>query len=350
MKTNKKTTLLFLIGLSSISSYSLAQNYSFRFPVEGVNSSLEIGTGSSDENEEPVNEVDIACYDSSNIGKIGNMTGCNDMLIVNNDMLHSAGGAKGYTTGTTPGNETFAINHIESGRNFTFENSEDNIFTGQVTTLNQLFAGTNFNGDINYWDTSNVKDMSILFTQTPFNQPLDNWDTSNVTNMTVMFYSSPFNYPIGNWNVSNVTNMASMFHYSSFNQPLANWDVSNVTTTNYMFTSSPFNQPIGNWDISKVNNISGMFRDTPFNHSIKDWNTSNVNAMLLTFAESSFNNDISTWDTSSVNDMYGMFQDASNFNQNLSTWCVNNITLKPDNFDVGASSWILPQPQWGTCP
>jgi len=29
---------------------------------------------------------------------------------------------------------------------------------------------------------------------------------------------------------------------------------------------------------------------------------------------------------------------------------VSNITSKPSNFDIGATSWVLPRPVWGTCP
>jgi len=45
-----------------------------------------------------------------------------------------------------------------------------------------------------------------------------------------------------------------------------------------------------------------------------------------------------------------MFQNAPIFNQDLSGWCVINIPTTPINFDVGASSWVLPKPVWGTCP
>jgi len=45
-----------------------------------------------------------------------------------------------------------------------------------------------------------------------------------------------------------------------------------------------------------------------------------------------------------------MFQDATAFNQNLSGWCVSNITSRPIYFDTDATSWVLARPVWGTCP
>ena len=41
---------------------------------------------------------------------------------------------------------------------------------------------------------------------------------------------------------------------------------------------------------------------------------------------SSFNGDISSWDVSSVTSMNGMFTYASSFNGDLSSWDVSNVT------------------------
>jgi surface protein len=63
-----------------------------------------------------------------------------------------------------------------------------------------------------------------------------------------------------------------------------------------------------------------------------------------------FNQDISGWDVVNVTNMAFMFQFASSFNQDLSSWCVTNIPSLPTNFDLNATSWVLPKPIWGTCP
>jgi hypothetical protein len=62
-----------------------------------------------------------------------------------------------------------------------------------------------------------------------------------------------------------------------------------------------------------------------------------------------FNQDIGNWDVSNVVNMDAMFQQAETFNQDLSEWCVIKIPTKPVDFDTGALSWVLPQPNWGTC-
>jgi hypothetical protein len=47
--------------------------------------------------------------------------------------------------------------------------------------------------------------------------------------------------------------------------------------------------------------------------------------------------------------MRQMFNDARSFNQDLSGWCVLNITSKPHKFDR-YTAWTAARPVWGTCP
>ena len=111
-------------------------------------------------------------------------------------------------------------------------------------------------------------------------------------------------------------------------EPLVTTCTSNVTRMTRMFLEvDDFNQDIGSWDVSSVTKMDLMF-----------------------YEAESFNQDIGSWDVSSVTDLTFMFQDAESFNQNLSGWCVSHIASKPTAFDVGATSWVLPRPVWGTCP
>jgi hypothetical protein len=48
--------------------------------------------------------------------------------------------------------------------------------------------------------------------------------------------------------------------------------------------------------------------------------------------------------------LMGMFAQATDFNQDLSGWCVTNFTSEPDGFSFNSSLTEANKPVWGTCP
>jgi surface protein len=259
--------------------------------------------------------------------------------------------------------------------------------TSKVTNMGRMFLDAAiFNQDIGSWDTGNVTIMTAMFQDaSAFNQDLSNWNTTNVTNMTDMFldaaafnngdpagtYNTPltwdtskvttmthmfenadnFNQNIGTWNTSNVTSMRDMFYSArDFDQDLDQWDTGKVTDMNRMFGFINFNGNISTWDTSSVTDMGQMFEENPvFNQPIGNWDVSSVTNMDEMFQDASaFNQDISNWNTGSVSEMGEMFENAVSFNQDLSGWNVNAIPTAPFQFDLGASSWALPRPVWGT--
>jgi hypothetical protein len=103
----------------------------------------------------------------------------------------------------------------------------------------------------------------------------------------------------------------------------------------FMFDGAEFfTSPLYLWDVLKVTNMDYMFRNaTRFNSPLG--RTGGVG-----------------WKVNNVTSMVGMFLGATYYNQNLSSWCVTNISTKPSLFDQGATGWVLPnsRPVWGTCP
>ena len=214
---------------------------------------------------------------------------------------------------------------------------------GVYPTLEQCYM--KFNGNITGWDTSSATDMSGMFRGCLlFNQDIGSWNTNSLTNTVAMFEDArAFDYSIdtdsvnGYWNVSSVTNMDGMFNNAKeFNQDLNNWDTSSVTDMDYMFRGrEPSNR-------------------NEFNGNISSWDTSSVTTMVRMFAFSKFNQDIGSWDTSNVTGsgatgMYGMFLNNIVFDQDISGWCVSQITTKPGAFDLTTNSnWTdAEKPQWG---
>lgn len=102
-----------------------------------------------------------------------------------------------------------------------------------------------------------------------------------------------------------------------------------ITRTNYMFGNClELNDPnISNWDTSNITSMQGMFEGCK-----------KLNQPL-------------NWDVSNVTDMKYLFAECSAFNQDLSNWCVSNITSKPNGFNDSAPLLTADKhPVWGTCP
>ena len=84
---------------------------------------------------------------------------------------------------------------------------------------------------------------------------------------------------------------------------------------------------------TRVTDMSQLFllaNDSPnpnFNQDISSWDVSNVTSMFFMFRKATnFNQPIGNWDVSSVTNMEGMFGAASSFNQPIGNWDVSSVT------------------------
>lgn len=103
------------------------------------------------------------------------------------------------------------------------------------------------NCDLNFIDTSLIKDMSCLFQESEFNGNISKWNVSNVKYMNRMFQDSKFNQDISKWNVSKVEDMRAMFYNTYFNGDISKWNVSNVTDMESMFQECPLEENPPEW-------------------------------------------------------------------------------------------------------
>ena len=232
---------------------------------------------------------------------------------------------------------TVGLTSLDSAfRDCTNLTSVPNSIPSGVTDLRAMFMGcTSFNSsNVTSWNTTNVTDMSFMFDEcTSFNRAIGSWTMTNVTDIGWMFRdATSFNQSLNSWNTINVTNMQSTFDgATSFNGAIGGWNTSNVVAMVTMFIyASSFNQDIGSWDTSSVGSMRTMFgAASSFNQYIGDWDTSNVDA---------------------IDGMNSMFQQATNFDQNLTGWCVTPFTSEPTDFSTDSALSSGNKPIWGTCP
>jgi surface protein len=178
---------------------------------ESDGESPESGGGSPESGGE---DTTTGCYDSSNVGKIGDAAWddgiCAGMLIVSEIMLRGA--VADFSFNFTPEN-TYTRhsdgNIYTDDKTYTFANGQYTIFTGQVTDMSRLFFAKGlFNEDISHWDVSNVTNMAVMFYYArSFNQNLSDWCVQNVQNVDLMF-KTMFDYlsPLTDENLPNFDN------------------------------------------------------------------------------------------------------------------------------------------------
>ena len=104
-------------------------------------------------------------------------------------------------------------------------------------------------------------------------------------------------------------------------------------------------------DLSGVTDMSNMFNGaSSFNGDLSSWNVSSVTDMSDMFnGASSFNGDLASWNVSSVTSMSYMFYDASVFNGDLSSWDISSVNYMTYMFN-GASSFDQNLGNWYVVP
>ena len=226
------------------------------------------------------------------------------------------------------------------------------------TTFDYMFS----NAVVFNQPLSNLVDTSVLGTLIPpktctliymfrvasaFNQNIGNWNLTRASSLESMFsVASAFNNggsnTIQSWTAPLCTNFNSMFFNAvAFNQPLPDLVKSNnlpdtmpptfCTLVAVFGGATLFNGDLSGWNLSKVSAMNQLFSVcTSFNNtSISDWTAPLCTTFANMFDNCVFNQPINNLvNTSGVSscDLSAMFQGTSQFNQEIHTWDLTNVT------------------------
>lgn len=103
---------------------------------------------------------------------------------------------------------------------------------------------------------------------------------------------------------------------------------------------------INEWNVSTFTFMRSFFLlCSNFNGDLSSWNVSNVTNMDSMFRGTAFNGNISSWNVGNVTVLSSMFRDNTVFNQPLNLWNVGNVTLFNDMF-FNSSSFNQPLNLW----
>ena len=108
---------------------------------------------------------------------------------------------------------------ILDNANTALKNADDNIKYNYFpktnkelkNLVNKLIKERGNDADLNDIYTGYITDMSNLFARSEFNGDISKWNVSKVTNMYLMFQDSNFNGDISKWKINKDCNTKGMF-------------------------------------------------------------------------------------------------------------------------------------------
>jgi surface protein len=201
-------------------------------------------------------------------------------------------------------------------------------------TNSNILAVLNSGNNVNHYLTcSHGSGVSVFdVAGTPYPPPPVTLDTNGIVKYTKLSIpSSPFFVEANlrgtpEWfAVVNDTSETIIRNYAkNVNQPITNPAVS-------PFVVNGNKIPFMNIVTTLITNMVSFFEDaSTFNEDISSWDTSNVTNMYAIFFNAiRFNNNgnpnIKNWNTSKVTSMYGAFYNARVFNQPIGSWNTSNV-------------------------
>ena len=148
-----------------------------------------------------------------------------------------------YKRLVAPGRRPFRTSWVSGFHNCTNigKNFPTRMVDANVTSLANMFTGSNADPDVSQWDISNVTSLaSMFYSNASANPDVSQWDTANVTTTFSLFRSAASARPdVSQWNMAEVTTMQRMFQGCPTNPDMSRWMLNTgITTMSDMLSTS----------------------------------------------------------------------------------------------------------------
>ena len=205
------------------------------------------------------------------------------------------------------------------------------VSAGQSITIN--FVGSDM--DISWGD--GMTETSVSGSQTHTYENAGNHTVSVTGALTGLTLDRPLDFV--NLPVGPVPELASIDQWGGISWTNMSNAFAGASNMTYSATDTP--------DLRLVTDMSFMFDSaTAFDGDISSWDVSSVTNMAHMFrAATSFNQPLNDWDVSSVNNTVHMFRASSSFDQPLNDWDVSSVTDMGNMF-LGATDFNQPLNDW----
>lgn len=214
-----------------------------------------------------------------------------------------------------PGNPNLCVGMFEKFNGTIY--FPTNFNTSNVTSMKNLFKGSNADPNLSNWDVSNLEDASGMFRDTENANPdVFRWSTSNIVKANYMFAGAKKADPnIEKWNVHSLKEAKGMFKDAvKANPNPCIWNTLNLEDASEMFMGTKTN-PLNlySWNVTKLKKADRMFKNSTAGdfYSINSWNLEELESCDEMFAGcENLQLYLTNWNTPSLKSAKNMFKDA----------------------------------------
>lgn len=228
------------------------------------------------------------------------------------------------------------------------------IDVSEITDMNNMFKDIDFYGDISEWDMSHVLYANEMFSKcTSFCCDLSKWNLSSLIEGARMFYACRFlDCDMSNWGLDELKTSTQMFQLCVHmkGKGTNKWRISKLVNADNMFAKcDALDTTFESWNTETIEEARSMFLDCRHldNKNKNDWSKWDIKSLRIsTYMFSGCKNlkgkGMGSWKPKKIEEMNEMFADCYFFNEDLSSWVLDNLDSPTFAKSAFANTYDLP--------